>query len=148
MIPALRSVGAVVLGIVGLATAAAAQTPARPPAIGLIQQGGASCSVNPRESSFVEGLRELGLVPGQSVVLHRRCHETADQLRAAAREIAGLGVEVIVAAAPVQASAAREATTAIPIVCVSCGDPVANGLTTSLARPSGNVTGLASLPPS
>jgi putative ABC transport system substrate-binding protein len=56
-----------------------------------------------------------------------------------------LKVEVIVVMPPFAAMAAKEATKEIPIVCGSCGDPVENGLAASLARPGGNITGLASL---
>src|SRR5262249_18333323 len=60
-------------------------------------------------------------------------------------ELVGRKVDVIFVGTPFLAQAARQATKNVPIVCGSCGDPTENGLAASLARPGGNVTGLASL---
>jgi putative ABC transport system substrate-binding protein len=62
-------------------------------------------------------------------------------------ELVALKVDVIVVAGTLQALAAKQATTTLPIVFTSVGDPVASGLVTSLARPGGNVTGLSTLAP-
>jgi putative ABC transport system substrate-binding protein len=93
-----------------------------------------------------QGLRELGYVDGQNVVLEPRWadghHERLGQLAA---ELARLRVDVIVSAATPASRAAKAATSSIPIVIVAVGEPVKTGLVTSLARPGGNVTGLSLL---
>ena len=92
------------------------------------------------------GLRELGYVEGQNIVLEPRWadghHERLGQLAA---ELAGLKVDVIVSAATPASRAAKAATSSIPIVIVAVGEPVKTGLVASLARPGGNVTGLSLL---
>jgi putative ABC transport system substrate-binding protein len=93
----------------------------------------------------VRGLRELGHVPGQTIVLEARTYTTAGELRTVLGELVGRKVDVIFVGQPFLALAAKQATRDIPIVCGSCGDPTENGLAASLARPGGNVTGLASL---
>jgi ABC transporter substrate binding protein len=69
----------------------------------------------------------------------------AERLPALAAELVQQGVSVIVASAPGPSRAAKEATTTVPIVFVGVADPVGFGLVASLARPGGNVTGLASI---
>ena len=98
-----------------------------------------------RREGFARGLRDLGYVPGQTIVLDVRGYTTNDQLREALTDLVRLKVDVIFVGPPVAARAAKQATADIPIVCGTCGDPVANGLAASLAKPGGNVTGLASL---
>ena len=92
------------------------------------------------------GLRELGYVEGQNIVLEPRWadghHERLGQLAA---ELTGLSVDVIVSAATPASRAAKAATSSIPIVIVAVGEPVKTGLVASLARPGGNVTGLSLL---
>ena len=140
------SVGvAVALAVLGLVLPAAAQAPPRVPSIGFIVQGPAGCAATSREEAFVQALRDLGYAPGQNVVIDRRCYANTEEIPAVMRAIVARPVDIIIAGAPVQASAARQTTKTIPIVCASCGDPVANGLVVSLARPARNVTGLASL---
>jgi len=93
-----------------------------------------------------EGLRGLGYVEGQNVVLEPRWAEGQDErLPGLAGELAQLKVDVIVAAATPASLAAKAATSTIPIVIVAVADPVTSGLVASLARPGGNVTGLSLL---
>ena len=95
------------------------------------------------ESSFPRGLLDLGYVEGRDVVIEwRDAGGHNDRLLALAADLIGRGVDVIVAAGPEAREAARKATTTIPIVVVGSSDPVAEGWAESLARPSGNVTGL------
>jgi len=97
---------------------------------------------------FLQGLRELGWVEGRSVVIeYRYADGKAERLPALVADLARLKVDVIVAGGVAAALAASKATTAIPIVMSSGGDPVAIGLVASLARPGGNVTGLATISP-
>ena len=92
--------------------------------------------------AFRQGLRDLGWVEGQNIVIEYRWAEgRSDRLPGLADELVRLKVEVIAAPATPAALAAKNATKAIPIVLVSAADPVRIGLISSLARPGGNVTG-------
>jgi putative ABC transport system substrate-binding protein len=94
-------------------------------------------------SSLESGLKDLGYIPGTSVVIDCRSADGRyEGLPAAAAELVKLNVDVIVAASQPQARAAHEATQTIPIVMIASGDPVAAGLVESLGHPGGNVTGL------
>jgi putative ABC transport system substrate-binding protein len=97
---------------------------------------------------FRQGLRELGYVEGRNVVIEFRDAEgKLERLPALATELVALKVDVIVVGGTVAALAAKQATRTLPIVFVSAVDPVTDGLVASLARPGGNVTGLATLAP-
>ena len=95
-------------------------------------------------ASFVEGLRALGYVEGQNLIIERRyAGGHLERLRDLAAELARIPVDVIAVAGPTPVRAAMSATTRIPIVMiVGSGDPVGEGLVKSLARPGGNLTGL------
>jgi len=98
--------------------------------------------------AFLEGLRDLGYVEGRNVMIEYRYAEgKLERFPALAAELVALKVEVIVALPTPAAQAAKQVTNTIPIVFAGSGDPVANGLVTSLARPGGNVTGLSGLGP-
>ena len=93
---------------------------------------------------FRQGLRDLGWVEGQNIVIEGRWAEGRyDRLPDLAAELVRLKVDVIVANPTPAAAAAKKATGTIPIVIISVGDPVGQGFITSLARPGGNVTGLS-----
>jgi putative tryptophan/tyrosine transport system substrate-binding protein len=97
---------------------------------------------------FRDGLRELGYIEGRNfTITHRAAESNSDRLPRLAAELVGLKVDVIVTASTPAISALKEATSAIPIVFASAGDPVASGLVTSLANPGGNVTGITILSP-
>src|SRR5262245_58265166 len=101
-----------------------------------------------RRENFRQGLRELGYVEGKNIVIEWRTGEgNLDRQRALAAELVHLKVDVVVAVGSGDIRAVREVTTAIPIVMVLGGDPVGSGFVASLARPSGNITGLATLRP-
>jgi putative tryptophan/tyrosine transport system substrate-binding protein len=92
--------------------------------------------------AFRQGLRDLGYVEGQSLVLENRDAEGKwERLPDLAAELVALKVDVIVATNTPGALAATQATTTLPIVFAAVGDPVTSGLVSSLARPGGNVTG-------
>jgi putative ABC transport system substrate-binding protein len=98
--------------------------------------------------AFRQGLRELGYVEQQSIVLeYRYAHGKDETLPQLAAELVALNVDIILTFGVTAAKAARQATRAIPIVNGSMSDPVAAGLAQSLARPGGNVTGLTSRSP-
>jgi putative ABC transport system substrate-binding protein len=97
----------------------------------------------PRWVPFREGLRGLGYVEGQNIVLEwRSSGGSAERFPALAAELVRLKVDVIVAGDNPAIAAAQRATGTIPIVMVAAQDPVASGFARSLARPGGNLTGL------
>jgi putative ABC transport system substrate-binding protein len=113
------------------------------PRLGVL--GGTSPEVSPVLRGFFERLRELGYVEGHNVVIEGRYYgDQLDRLPALAAELVRLRVDVIVAGAAPAPEAAHRATKTIPIVMAGLHpDPVGSGLVASLARPGGNVTGLA-----
>jgi len=134
--------------IVGLAVApllAGAQTRASVPRIGILSFDGAPSSTDPgpADQGFALGLRELGYVEGQNIVVEQRYADgRPERLAELAAELVQLKVAVILAGGPAPREAARKATSTIPIVTISGTDPVKEGWARSLARPGGNVTGL------
>jgi len=87
-------------------------------------------------------LRELGWIDGQNLMVERRyARGKAELLQAYAEELVRLNVEIIVTNGTPAALAAKSATTRIPIVMASSGDPIRAGLVASLANPGGNITG-------
>ena len=96
--------------------------------------------------AFREGLRELGYIEGQNILIeYRWAGGESDKAHKLAAELVGLKVDVLVASSSVAALAAKQATGTIPIVVTAAGDPVAQGFVRSLARPGGNLTGLSSM---
>jgi putative ABC transport system substrate-binding protein len=96
--------------------------------------------------AFRQELRKLGWIEGKNITIEYRFGEQKpERLPELAADLVRLKVDLIVVAGTPAALAAKKATTTIPIVMAFAGDPVAAGLIASLARPSGNVTGLASL---
>ncbi len=97
-------------------------------------------------AAFHQGLQDLGYVEGKNILIEYRYAEgKLDRSPSLAAELVQLKVDVLVVTYLPGARAAKEATKTIPIVMVSFVDPVAAGLVDSLARPGGNITGLATL---
>lgn len=95
-------------------------------------------------AAFQQGLQERGYVNGQNVLVDFRFTDgSVDQLPRLAEELVRLKVDVIVASAAPPALAAKRVTTSVPIVFVGVAGPLELGLVRSLARPMGNITGLA-----
>ena len=113
------------------------------PVIGFLS--GDSCSRGSLINSFREGIKTEGFVEGQSVVLEFRSAEGQyDRLPGLAADLVSRKVTVIVAEGAVSAPlAAKQATTAIPVVFFTGSDPVQWGLVKSLNRPGGNITGVS-----
>jgi len=96
--------------------------------------------------AFKQELTKLGWVEGKNIALEYRFAEgKSERLPELAADLVRLKVDLIVTTGDPQASAAKKATTAIPIVMASTSDPVGFGLVASLARPGGNVTGMSAL---
>jgi putative tryptophan/tyrosine transport system substrate-binding protein len=101
-----------------------------------------------RLEAFRQGLREIGYVQGENIVIVDRYAEGKfDRLPVLAAELVRLKVDVIITAGPPVTRAVKEATATIPVVMAQDGDPVGNGFVASLARPGGNITGMSQLAP-
>jgi len=123
--------------------AARAQQPGKLPTIGFMGQTTRSAA-SEWTAAFVQRLRELGWIDGRNVAIEYRWGEGRNERFAEiAAEFVRLKVDVIFTAGTPQVLAAKQATSVIPIVFATAGDPVANHLVASLARPGGNVTGLS-----
>ena len=114
------------------------------PVIGVLYAGSASADTGPFMRAFREGLREAGYVEGQNVAMEFRSADgDYERLSALAAELVARKVDLIMANSPPAALAAKRASSTIPIVFRGGADPVADGLVASLARPGGNLTGVA-----
>jgi putative ABC transport system substrate-binding protein len=111
--------------------------------VGFLSPTSASFSP-PYTDAFLKGMRELGYVEGRNLVVERRfANGKLERLPGLAAELVQLKVDVIVTGGSPAISAVQKATTTIPIVMTSAGDPVGSGFVKSLARPGGNITGLS-----
>jgi putative ABC transport system substrate-binding protein len=127
---------------VGRSLAASAQTQPKIPRVGVVQ----SAIPGRGLEAFRQGLRELGYVEGQTIVLELRWAEGRfERLPELVAELVGLKVDVLVVGGDAAILAAKNATQTIPIVMMGAADPVGVGLAASLSRPGGNVTGLSYL---
>jgi putative tryptophan/tyrosine transport system substrate-binding protein len=133
------------LGILVAPLAVEAQQPAgKMPRIGFLLSGGERMSCS--HPLFVRALHELDYVEGRTILIEWRCAEgKTDWVHQFARELVQLEVDVIVTMGAPAIRAAQHATTTIPIVIFSVGEPVAEGFVAGLARPSGNITGVGGL---
>src|SRR6516164_1013463 len=122
--------------------AARAQQTAKLPTIGYLGTAAASAWA-PWTAAFVQRLHELGWIDGRTVAIQYRWAEgRAERSAQMAAELAHLKVDVIVTGGNA-ALAAKQASSVIPIVFALVDDPIGTGLVASLARPGGNITGLA-----
>jgi putative tryptophan/tyrosine transport system substrate-binding protein len=140
-----RAVGCILTFTLSLLTAllaAEAQPPANVPRVGVLSGWSLTTDARHREA-FLQGLHALGYVEGQTIALEERWAEGhLQRLPELAAELVRLPVELIVAGNVPAARAASQATARLPIV-LAGGDAVGTGLITNLARPGGNITGLA-----
>jgi putative ABC transport system substrate-binding protein len=143
-----RTVACLVLCALSLLTAplaARAQQAEGPVTIGYLGNASPSLEAN-LVDAFREGLRQLGYVEGQNLVIRYVWAEGQQERHAVlAQELVRLKPDVILTAGTPGTLAAKQATPSIPIVTAIAGDPVAAGLVASLAQPGGNVTGLSTL---
>jgi putative tryptophan/tyrosine transport system substrate-binding protein len=123
--------------------AARAQQGAKLPTIGFLGQSTRSAA-SEWVAAFVQRLRQLGWIEGRTIAIEYRWGEGRTERAAEiAVEFIRLNVDVIVTSGTQQVLAAKQATSVIPIVFATAGNPVGTGLVASLARPGGNVTGLS-----
>jgi putative tryptophan/tyrosine transport system substrate-binding protein len=123
------------LGLLMVPLLAEAQTPPKIPRIGILEDSS-------HWGAFRQGLRDLGYVEGQNLAMEWRVAEgNPDRLAEAAAELVHLQMDILVTFGTPATRAAMHATTTIPIVMVSVGDPLRAGIVASLARPGGNVSG-------
>ena len=136
------------LGVAAAATpvAAAAQQRNRIARIGFLAPNRATAARN--HEAFLQGLRDLGQVEGQTFMIeYRDAQGKLERLPALAAELVALNVDLIFAPQTLAARVAQQATRTLPIVFATSSDPIASGLVASLARPGGNLTGLSILGP-
>jgi putative ABC transport system substrate-binding protein len=131
--------------LLALSFPAEAQQPKKVPRIGYL----ASDSHAPTREAFRQGLRDFGYVEGKNILIEWRfAEDKPDKFPALADELVRLNVDVIVSGASSAVPILRRATKTIPIVMANYGgDPVADGLVASFAKPGGNITGVISLSP-
>jgi putative tryptophan/tyrosine transport system substrate-binding protein len=135
----------VMLALLAVPLAAAAQQPAKGTRIGYLSALSVSADATHSEA-FRQGLRDLGYVEGHTAVIEARYADgRVEGLPALAAELVRLNVEVIVATPTSAVRAAQQATQTIPIVMPFSGDPVGEGLVAGLARPGGNITGFSAM---
>jgi putative tryptophan/tyrosine transport system substrate-binding protein len=125
---------------------AAAQQPGKVTRIGYLDPSTRAASSD-RLEAFRHEMTKLGWIEGKNFHIEYRFAEQPTRLPELAAELVRLKVDVILCSSTPPVLAAKKATTTIPIVMASSGDPVEAGLVASLARPGGNVTGLASFGP-
>ena len=142
MIPRRVFIGTVGLGLLVSRRRASAQASAKGPRVGWLSSQKA---LTPPLKAFLEGLQEMGYVPGQNFLFELRAPERPDkyeQYPDLAAKLVAAGVDVILAGTPSGIEATTKATKTIPIVGVDLeSDPVAKGWAATLARPGGNFTG-------
>ena len=134
-------IGTLTGGLLAAPLAAEAQQPRTVARIGYFEINIAAD--DPGLQAFLQQLRDFGYVEGRNLLIeYRDAKGTPGRFRALAAELVTLNVDVIVAGGgTLGAQAAKDATGTIPIVFPLVGDPVADGLVNSLARPGGNLTG-------
>jgi putative tryptophan/tyrosine transport system substrate-binding protein len=140
-----RSAVAALLFTLAAPARLAAQT-ARVPRIGYLTLAPLGDKASDERLAFLEGLRELGYVDGKTVeMVYRSGEMNPDILEFAAQALVDAKVDVIAASGTVPALVAKKLTRTIPIVMIFSSEPVLAGLVVDLARPVGNVTGVATI---
>jgi putative tryptophan/tyrosine transport system substrate-binding protein len=128
-----------------LTVAASAQQPKKIPRIGYMAAVSASADA-PRLEAFRQGLRDLGYIEGQNIIIdYRHRARGFEQLPAIVTELLGLNPDVLVAVTTNAAQATKQATATTPIVFMGVTDPIGAGLVESLPHPGGNTTGLTNM---
>jgi putative tryptophan/tyrosine transport system substrate-binding protein len=131
------------LGLLMAPLLANAQPAGKIPTLGLLNSSSATVNARPFEV-FTQALRELGHIEGRNLAIERRYADgRPERLPALAAELATLHVDLFLVTTNHTAEAVQQLTTTIPIVMTTAEEPVHFGLVKSLARPGGNITGVA-----
>jgi putative ABC transport system substrate-binding protein len=114
----------------------------------IVWLSGTPAAPSPVWTEFLAGMRELGWIEGQNFTVENLRYEgSRERLRALAAEAVQRKFDLIIGAGTLPTTAAKDATTTIPILFYYVGDPVGAGFVASFARPGGNITGLGGLGP-
>jgi putative tryptophan/tyrosine transport system substrate-binding protein len=135
---------AISLWVVGIPAAVAAEQPQRVPQVGFLEatvRADYDPAKDPIKDALLEGLQALGYVEGKNIHIEDRVPRKPDDTAEMARDLVGRKVDVIATFGPAPIEAARRATDSIPIVVIACDR--ADRLVKSIARPGGNITGMA-----
>jgi len=118
--------------------------PARPPRIGYLLATSLVEPPSPERRAFLDGLRELGYVPGKSVeIVYRSAQNAVEFIDDLCQDLVSQKVDVIAVSGAIALLAAKKCTATVPIVIMAVGDPVGIGAVRSLSRPEGNITGVS-----
>jgi putative tryptophan/tyrosine transport system substrate-binding protein len=133
----------VILAAAATTSAVAAQQVSGTPRVGLLFVGSPEQDLSRRATAFRESMQSLGWIEGSTIKFeYRFANGDPSRLSANAADLAAANVDIIVGFGYPATQAARDATSAIPIVGAAVGKPIGSGLAASLAHPGGNVTGL------
>lgn len=131
------------LGVLVLAARSVAQS-GRRPRIGYLLATALLEPPSPERQAFLDGLRELGYVPGKNVeVIYQSAQNAVEFVEDLCRDLVAQKVDVIVVSGAIALLAAKKCTATTPIVFMAVGDPVGIGAVASLSRPEGNITGIS-----
>src|SRR5688572_27183637 len=137
------SCAAVLVLLLGLSFSAESQQPKRIPRIGFISPA-SSPTAAPNLEALRHGLRDLGYVEGKNIVIEARWAEgSAERLPQLLAELNQLKVDMVVVGGAAGVIAAKNAGIRMPVVFAAVTDPLGHGIISSLARPAGNITGVA-----
>ena len=140
----IRLVAMLVIGILAAPLAAGAQQPAKVARIGYL--GTSPAGAPALTEAFRQGLRDLGWIEGQTIVIEYRWTEgKVERIPDLIADLVRIKVDLILAPSSTYVEPAKRATSTIPIVFAANADPVGLGHVASLARPGGNITGLSQL---
>jgi putative ABC transport system substrate-binding protein len=139
-------IACLVLGLFTVPLVSAAQPSVKMLRVGILGQGVPPADL--ASTPLVQGLHDLGWVEGQNIrFMARYAHGRDDRLPALAAELVPEGADALFTLSTPAATAARQATSTIPIVFVFVNDPITSGLAVSLSRPGSNATGVTTLQP-
>ena len=137
-----------ILSLLTAPPAANAQQRGKVPRIGVLLPGSPTPEYERRLDAFRQGLRELGYIDTQNILLEYRWADAQyERMADLVAELLRLKVDLLVIDSTPAGLAAKRATSTLPIVLAVAGDPVGTGLVESLARPEGNITGMSLMHP-
>jgi putative ABC transport system substrate-binding protein len=133
------------LAVFGMPDIGSTQQVLKPPRVGYLAPGPPGCPPTTQSTAFRRGLLEAGYTESRDVIVDRRCFPTLDIAGKILDDLLKATPNVLVASSNPAAIAMRDRAPGIPVVFVNVNDPVGSGMVQSIARPGGNMTGLADL---